>query len=84
MIINAGKIVLGGVIAVATGAALGVLLAPDKGSTTREKTSNQSPRDLGGLKDTAGEYVDMLEETYDFVMESAGDFTDNVNDTVDV
>ena len=84
MTINAGRILLGGVIAMATGAALGVLLAPDKGATAREKISNQSPRNLVGLKDTAGEYVDMLEETYDFVMETAGDFTDNVKDTVDV
>ena len=84
MIINAGKILLGGVIAVATGAALGVLLAPDKGSTAREKISNQSPRYLGGLKDTASEYGDMLEETYDYVLETANDFTDTVNDTVDV
>ena len=84
MIINAGKILLGGVIAIATGAALGVLLAPEKGSTTREKISNQGPRYLGGLKDTAGEYVDMLEETYDYVLETAIEFTDNGKDTMDV
>jgi len=83
MIMNAGNILLGGVIAMATGAALGVLLGPDKGSATREKTSNQSPRNLGGLKDTASEYVDMLEETYDYVMETAIDITNNGKDTMD-
>lgn len=84
MTMNAGTILIGGVIAIATGAALGALLAPDKGSTAREKMSNQSPRHLGGLKDSAGEYVDMLEETYDYVMETETDFTGNVKDTVGV
>lgn len=84
MIMDTGKILLGGVIGMATGAALSVLLAPNKGSTTREKILNQSPLYLGGLKDTAGEYVDMLEETYDYIMEPDIDFAGKVKDTADV
>jgi len=80
---NAGKIVLGAAIAVATGVALGMLFAPDKGSATRKKISKQGSRYLGDLKDTANEYVDTLEEKYDSVVETAVDITDKVKGAVD-
>ena len=51
---------------------------------TRRHPAGHCPRHLGGLKDSAGEYVDMLEETYDYVMETETDFTGNVKDTVGV
>ena len=39
---NNGKILLGVVAGIVTGAALGLLLAPDKGSSTRRKISRRS------------------------------------------
>ena len=38
---NAGKLILGVAAGVAVGAALGVLFAPDKGTTTRKKISKK-------------------------------------------
>ena len=80
---RAGKMLIGAVIAMATGAVLGVLFAPDKGSTTRKKLSKQGSKYLGTLKDTASEYVDTLEETFDSVKDTAVSLTDKVKDAVD-
>jgi gas vesicle protein len=80
---SAGKIVLGGVIALAAGAVLGVMYAPDKGSNTRKKISKEGARYLGAAKKTAGEYVDTLEETFDSARETASDFADKVKGAVD-
>jgi gas vesicle protein len=70
-------------IAMAVGAVLGVLFAPGKGSTTRKKLSKQGSRYLGDFKNTANEYVDTLEETFESVKESAVGITDKVKDAVD-
>jgi gas vesicle protein len=83
MTMSAGKILLGAVIAFAAGAALGVLFAPDKGSTTRKKLSKQGSRYLGAAKDTASEYVDTLEEKFESVKDTAVGITDKVKNAVD-
>ena len=80
---NAKNLFIGGVVAVATGAILGVLFAPDKGSVTRKKISKQGSRYLEDLKNSANEYVDTLEEKYDDVVETAVDITGKVKGAVD-
>ena len=80
---NVAKVALGAAIAVAAGVVLGVLFAPAKGSTTRRKVSKQGSRYMGALEDTAGEYLDALEEKYDSVKETAVGLTDKVKGAVD-
>ena len=80
---SARKMLLGAMIAMAVGAVLGVLFAPDKGSTTRKKLTKQGSRYLGDLKNTANEYVDTLEETFESAKETAVGMTDKVKDAVD-
>jgi gas vesicle protein len=80
---SAKKVLLGTLIGIGTGAVLGVLFAPDKGSTTRRKLSKQSSRYMGALKDTANEYVDTLEEKYESARETAVGITEKVKDAVD-
>ena len=75
---SAGKLLIGAVIALATGAVLGVLFAPGKGSATRKKLSKQGSRYMGALENTAGEYLDTLEKKYESVKEAAVGLPDKV------
>ena len=80
---SAKKVLLGTLIGMGTGAVLGVLFAPDKGSITRKRLSKQGSRYLGEVKDTASEYVDTLEEKYESAKETAVGITDRLKGAVD-
>jgi gas vesicle protein len=66
---NSGKILLGVLAGVAIGATLGILFAPDKGSSTRKKISNKSD-----------EYADELEEKFNKFVEEITDKFQTVKD----
>ena len=52
------KVVLGVLAGVTAGAIAGVLLAPDKGSDTRNKIAKKSKETSDDLKDKFNEFVD--------------------------
>ncbi len=72
-----GKILLGILAGVATGAILGILFAPDKGSVTRKKISDKSGDLKDSLKNTFDEYLDNLSEKYENIKGNATEFADN-------
>jgi gas vesicle protein len=83
MNMSVGRVLVGVVIGMATGAVLGVLFAPDKGSNTRDKLSQTGSRYMRNLKGTASKHVDTLKEEFEGVKETAGDLTGKVKGTVD-
>ena len=79
---SAKRVLVATLIGIGMGAILGVLFAPDRGSATRKKLSKKSSRYMGALRDTAGEYVDTLEETFENARETAVGIADKARDAV--
>jgi gas vesicle protein len=59
---NTGKLLLGVLAGVATGAVLGILFAPDKGCNTRKKILNKGE-----------DYADALKEKFDGMLDAIAD-----------
>jgi gas vesicle protein len=78
-----GKILVGTMIAVGTGAILGVLFAPDKGSVTRRKISKKGLRLADDVKTTAREYAGELGERIESAKEIAVGITEKVQHVAD-
>jgi gas vesicle protein len=80
---SAKNVFIGALIGIGTGAVLGLLFAPEKGSTTRRKLAEQGTRYLDAVKTTASEVVDSVEKELANVKEFALGVTDNVRDALD-
>lgn len=78
---NTGKIILGVLAGLATGAVLGVLFAPAKGTETREKLSSRGKDLTNSAKDRLdkfkGKVAGKFEKVKADVMESAETVTSN-------
>lgn len=57
---SAGKVVLGVMAGVAMGTALGMLVAPDKGSKTRKKLVKKGNDLAGKTEDRVNEFADKM------------------------
>jgi gas vesicle protein len=72
---SSGKVVLGLLAGIATGAIVGILLAPDKGSDTRKKISKKSADYTGMVKDKINTFkksmTDKFEKAKADVMDAA-------------
>jgi len=64
---STGKALLGLLAGVAVGATLGVLLAPDKGSSTRKKISKKGEDYVGELEGKFNDFVDTITKKYETI-----------------
>ncbi|GAB3934748.1 YtxH domain-containing protein [Larkinella terrae] len=67
-------------VAILTGAALGLLLAPRSGKDTRKKISNDSDKFLKDLQDTIADGFNSIRNQYD---DTKQNLTSKYNDAVD-
>jgi gas vesicle protein len=73
---SATKVVLGVVAGAATGALLGVLFAPARGSVTRRQILRKGERQVDELKHSFNEFIDSITDKFDKVKEEVVDFAE--------
>jgi gas vesicle protein len=74
---NSGKVVLGILAGVAVGAALGILFAPDKGSSTRKKILKKGGKYKDDLKKKFNKLIDSFGDKYESLKEEAAQAAEN-------
>ncbi len=84
---NTGKVILLSLAGVAIGATIGILLAPDKGSSTRKKILKKSKASGKGLEKEFNKFIDGITKKYesikDEVSKKAEDSFAKVEEAVD-
>lgn len=71
---STGKVLLGIVAGAATGALLGVLFAPHKGSVTRKKILRTTGNYADGAKEKVSELLDGITEKFEKLKEDVTEF----------
>lgn len=62
---NTEKVIISVLAGIATGALLGILFAPDKGSETRKKIAKKSSDTVNDLKDKFGNLIDDIADKFE-------------------
>ncbi len=81
---KSGNVVLGVLAGLAAGAILGILLAPEKGSTTRKNIANKKNDLINGLTDKFNELTADISEKYEHTRQAAENFISKGKSTADV
>ncbi len=68
---SAGKVLLGVLAGVAVGAAMGILFAPEKGTTTRRKISKKSDDYADVLENKFEDFIEGVTQKFEGVKEDA-------------
>lgn len=76
---NSGKVLLGVLAGVATGALLGVLFAPGKGSKTRRRLVKKGENYADGLKEKFDCILDGISGKIEKVKEEVSDFNEQLH-----
>lgn len=71
---NANKIILGVLGGLVTGAALGILFAPDSGKKTRKKIKDKSQELKDSVKEEFDKLVKKADNKYQTISEDANEF----------
>lgn len=79
---DTGKVVLGALAGLATGAILGILFAPDKGSNTRKKIVDKSKDAADDLKDKYNDIIDMMASKLETVKKQGLNYYEEEKDLV--
>ena len=64
---KSGKVLLGVLAGLAAGATLGILFAPDKGTSTRKKFSKKARRYADEVRDKSNEFADSVSQKFQAV-----------------
>ena len=80
---SSSKIILSALAGLAIGSIAGILLAPDKGSSTRRKIANKGDDYIDDLKEKMTDYIDRVKDNYASAVQSTEHITDKVTSMKD-